>query len=293
MSRFSRNETFELARRFFADPNWRKAERPNVLTFSCESPPLDHDKHKRDWNNPFLSALNSDCVTGCNQSAYPEATVAERLRIWEDHKQYYLSLLHFYGTDPGVPAEVRKTVNRWGLCADEFTSSGDHWPPQLYVRETRRMVGDRVFTQGTPASESHAVGNSSIGCGDYTFDSHPAQRFACRSGADPRCAGAKPPWLKPGQVENKPFAWSEGNVQQVIGPYPIPFWVITPKRAELSNLLVTATPSGSHIGFSSLRMEPQFMVIGHSAGTAAAIFAGNRTRNKTVQVHKYQDIGKN
>ena len=58
--------------------------------------------------------------------------------------------------------------------------------------------------------------------------------------------------------------------------WPRRYWVVTPQRAELSNLLVTATPSGSHIGFSSLRMEPTFMVLGHSAGTAAAIFAANR-----------------
>ena len=214
--------------------------RPNVLTFTCESPPLDHHKHKRDWNNPFLSALNTDCVTGCNQSGYPEATVEERLQIWSDHKQYYLSLLHFYKSDPAVPADVRATVNKWGLCADEFGGSSDHWPPQLYVRETRRMVGDRVFTQNTPVTENHA-GIVSIGCGDYMFDSHPAQRFACRSGTDPRCIGAKPPWLEPGQVETRSFAWSEGNVQQASKPYPIPFWVITPRRDELSNLPVHHT----------------------------------------------------
>ena len=220
-SKFARNETWELARRYFADPNWRKAERGGDLTFSSESPPLDHKQFKRDWNNPFLSPLNSDCVQGCNQSGYPEATISGRLQIWEDHKQYYLSLLHFYKTDPAVPASVRKTLSEWGLCNDEFPSTGDHWPPQLYVRETRRMVGDRVFTQNSPVLESHTVGNTSIGCGDYTFDSHPAQRFACRNGTDPRCAGAKPPWLKQG--ETLPFAWSEGNVEQGIEkPYPIP-----------------------------------------------------------------------
>ena len=87
-SKFAQNNTWVLARRYFSDPEWRHAERQGVLTFSGESPPLDHRAHKRDWNNPFLSPLNSDCVVGCNQSGYPEATVAERLRIWDDHKQY-------------------------------------------------------------------------------------------------------------------------------------------------------------------------------------------------------------
>jgi hypothetical protein len=56
-----------------------------------------------------------------------------------------------------------------------------------------------------------------------------------------------------------------------------------PKRQELSNLLVAATPSGSHVGFSSLRMEPQFMIIGHAAGVAAALFVQNHTTEKAVQ----------
>ena len=181
-----------------------------------------------------------------------------------------------------MPADVRATLGNWGLCGDEFNGT-EHWPPQLYARETRRMVGDRVFTQNSPRESLGGVGNSSIGCGDYTFDSHPAQRFACRNGTDPRCEGARPPWLKPGEVETRPFAWSEGNVQQSTEPYPIPLWTITPKRDELSNLLVIATPSASHIGFSSLRLEPQFMIIGHSAGTAAAIFSVNGTEDKCMQ----------
>ena len=44
-----------------------------------------------------------------------------------------------------------------------------------------------------------------------------------------------------------------------------------PKAAELSNLLAVAAPSASHIGMSTLRMEPQFMMVGHAAGTVAGI----------------------
>ena len=46
-----------------------------------------------------------------------------------------------------------------------------------------------------------------------------------------------------------------------------------PKAAELSNLLVVAAPSASHIGMSTLRMEPQFMIIGHAAGVVASLAA--------------------
>eukprot|EP00038_Savillea_parva_P011236 m.196160 g.196160 ORF g.196160 m.196160 type:complete len:693 (-) comp19704_c0_seq1:6-2084(-) len=287
-STFSNPSTWTLARRVFADPTWRQGfSRPGCSgddfpCFDAESPPLNPvTGHKRDWNNPFLGPLNTDCVTGCNQSGYPTADYPGRLAIWEAHRQYYLSLLHFYQFDPAVPETVRNRVASWGLCADEFVDT-DHWPPQLYTRETRRMVGDRVFTQNDPVN-TPCWGHASIGVGDYTFDSHPAQRFACRGSDDERCRGAVLPWLKPGQKENRSFAWSEGNVQQTVKPYSIPYWVMTPKRSELSNLLVTATPSGSHIGFSSLRMEPQFMVIGHAAGTAAALYARNASSARAVQ----------
>ena len=212
-SRFARPDTWELGRRVFADPDWETrinrggCPGKSFPCFTNESPPLNQASgHKRDWNNPFLTPLDSDCVTGCNQSAYPEASVSERLVIWEAHRQYYLSLLNFYGHDPAVPERVRKTMSEWGLCADEFDET-NHWPPQMYVRETRRMVGDRVFTQNS-AAEPFTEWNTSIGCGDYTFDSHPAQRFACRNGSDPRCAGAHPPWLAKGEVETRSFAVS-------------------------------------------------------------------------------------
>ena len=62
--------------------------------------------------------------------------------------------------------------------------------------------------------------------------------------------GAQPGW-------DGPFAWDEGDVQIAPGVYQIPRWVMQPKREQVSNLLVVAAPSASHIGMSTLRMEPQ------------------------------------
>jgi hypothetical protein len=53
--------------------------------------------------------------------------------------------------------------------------------------------------------------------------------------------------------------------------YDIPRWVLLPQEEEAVNLLVVASPSASHIGMSTLRMEPQFMIMGQSAGTIAAL----------------------
>lgn len=53
-----------------------------------------------------------------------------------------------------------------GLCADEFNRT-DHFPPALYVRAARRLVGSKVFTQNTPKEQSltGGIGNLSIGVG--------------------------------------------------------------------------------------------------------------------------------
>ena len=73
------------------------------------------------------------------------------------------------------------------------------------------------------------------------------------------------------------------------GAYKISYRAITPKPEECSNLLVPVSLSASHIAFGSIRMEPVFMSLGQSAGTAAcvAIDAG-----KSVQGIEYSRLKK-
>jgi hypothetical protein len=98
--------------------------------------------HKTDINNngPF-----STDMIGMNY-AYPDGDYATRQKIVAAHKEYTIGLLYFIGHDPRMPASLRKEMLNWGYPKDEYKAS-DHWTPQFYIREARRMVGAYTMTQ--------------------------------------------------------------------------------------------------------------------------------------------------
>jgi FAD dependent oxidoreductase len=145
-----------------------------------------------------------------------------------------------------VPEALRAEMNRWGLAKDEFTDTAN-WPRQLYIREARRMVGEYVMVQKDLQTE--LAKPDPIGMGSYNSDSHNVERIVDESG----------------------FVRNEGDMQVAVKPYQIPYRVMLPKRAEAGNLLVTAAFSASHVAYSSIRMEPQYMIIGQAAGVAAGL----------------------
>ncbi|MEN6533860.1 MAG: FAD-dependent oxidoreductase, partial [Bryobacteraceae bacterium] len=194
---------------------------------------------------------------------YPDGTYAERERIWKDHEEYQKGFYYFLATDPRVPKPLQEEVLRYGLAKDEFVDTGN-WPNQLYIREARRMVGDFVATQKDLQTERTKP--DVIGMGSYNSDSHNLQRF----------------------VNDKGFVENEGDVQVPVRPYQIPYRVLLPKKSEAANLLVPVCFSASHIAYSSLRMEPQYMILGHAAGVAAALAVKNGSAVQDVDVPALQ-----
>ena len=65
-------------------------------------------------------------------------------------------------------------------------------------------------------------------------------------------------------------------------PYPIGYGAIVPKAAECENLFVTFALSASHTAFSSIRMEPVFMITSQSAATASAQAIDSHTAAQQV-----------
>ena len=195
---------------------------------------------KTDINNN--GAFSTDYIGGSWN--YPDATYAERERIWQAHKDYQAGFFYFLANDPQVPDSLRQEMNNWGLCRDEFTDA-DNWPPQLYIREARRMVGEYVMVQKDLQTDRDKP--DAIGMGSYNSDSHNVERIVDAEG----------------NVRN------EGDMQVGVQPYQIPYRVMLPKQSEAANLLVPVAFSASHVAYSSIRMEPQYMILGHAAGVAA------------------------
>lgn len=216
---------------------------------------------KTDINN--RNGFSTDMI-GANWE-YPEADFQKRQEIIKAHEDYTKGLLYFVGNDPSVPKHIRDEMKKWGYPKDEYVDN-NHWSPQLYIREARRMIGELVMTQHH--CQGREVVPDVVGYAAYTMDSHNCDRLVVN-----------------GMVKN------EGNVE--VGgfpPFPISYRAIIPKAGEVTNLLVPVAVSASHIAFGSIRMEPVFMVLAQSAAVAATIAIDEGIAVQKVPVERIQAI---
>lgn len=229
---------FELAARFLAEFVKVKGRAPRMNEILL--PAQIAGKQKWDFNNrgPF----STDYIG--KSWEYPNANYRRRAEIWRDHQRYTRELFYFLTNDPRVPKETQAEISRFGIARDEFVDN-NHWPYQLYIREARRMVGAFVMTQKDIQTE--LTKGDSVGMGSYNSDSHNVQRYVTPEGN----------------------AQNEGNMEVPVTPYQIPYRILLPKRAQATNLIVPVCFSASHVTYSTLRMEPQYMILGQATGIAA------------------------
>ena len=199
---------------------------------------------------------------------WPEADAATRQRIFDEHVYYHVGLLYFLQNDPEVPETIRAEAREWGWCKDEFVETGGI-PPQLYVREGRRMVGQKVFTGNdtvTAARDSRSkLHTDSIASADYIHNCHGTGRSG-------------------GRFDGK----HEGEFFDFIQPYQISYGVIVPVKTE--NLLVPVACSASHYGFGALRLEPVWTSLGQAAGWAAHLALKDKVAVQDVGVPALQAL---
>jgi hypothetical protein len=224
---------------------------------------------KLDGNNSIHGQLSLGLVGGCN--TWHSADEAGRRKIWEDHKQYTLELIHFLRTDPAVPQKVRDEYANLGLCRDEFVETG-HFPPALYVRESRRMKGMVVLSQNDIINSPEK--DDPIAISSFPIDSHDCQRVA----------------LKDGGVVNEGTIFPVRVPSSKVGyAYHVPYWSVLPKAEQCTNLLVPVALSCTHVAISSLRIEGAWMVIGQGAGIAAALAAKHSVDVQDVPYPQLQE----
>ena len=217
--------------------------------------------HKYDVNNK--GPLSTDMI-GMNYE-YPEGSYVTREKIWKDHVEYTKGLLYFMTHDERVPEQLRNKISEFGWAKDEFVDN-DNFPTQLYIRESRRLIGEYVMTQKN--CQGTVTVDDGVGFGAYGMDSHNCQRIVIN-----------------GMVKN------EGDVQVGgFSPYPISYRSIVPKQNECQNLIVPVCLSATHIAYGSIRMEPVFMVLGQSAAIASSLAIDDKKSVQNIDVHKLQTI---
>lgn len=213
---------------------------------------------KRSWNATNLTGAGKD---------YPEANPAVRRQIAARHLQHALGLMWFLQNDAAVPLDLRAKAGEWGLARDEFLDH-DNVPPQLYVREARRLVGRAIFSEHdaliAPGAKRAPIHGDAIAITEFSLDS-----LACTT-------------------ERLPGTLCDGQLFQmeVSRPGQVPFGVLLPR--ELDNLLVVTTVSATHVGWGTVRQTPTLMHLAESAAWALVLAAREQRAPADVDVDRLQ-----
>ncbi|MEM7371922.1 MAG: FAD-dependent oxidoreductase [Bacteroidota bacterium] len=246
--------------------------------FRLQKPPKDYDPAKYKWNQgqkPIIPNGKFDML-GINYGAdltghstdFVRADWKERAKIEEIFRNHSLGWLYYIQTEGGSP--------NVGLADDEFTDNGN-FPYRLYVRQGLRIEGLYTLTESDLHKDLRGNGirgpvhPTSIAIGMYPIDAHNVQGPTSRN-AGPYGAGA-----------------AEGDIhlEDVTGPYTIPYGVMVPKNRR--GVLFPVGISATHLAISSVRMEPVWSSLGQAAGVAAALSIDNKQGLKELNVEVIQD----
>lgn len=219
---------------------------------------------KTDANNQHAAFISTDLPE--ENWPWPTSSWEWRDKFAKRLKDYTLGLFWFAQNDEALPQSFRDEMKKWGLAKTEYEDN-EFFPRQVYVREGRRFEGMYFFTakDALPVAEGQRppLHKESITASHYALDSHAARK------------------REEGRVH------LDGFISYPTAVYTVPYGVIVPKNVD--NLLLPVPVSGSHIGFSTIRMEPCWMALGQAAGAAASLAIDNNVKVQDVNVPKLQD----
>ncbi len=219
---------------------------------------------KTDANNQHLALISTDLPE--ENWSWPTSGWEWRDRFAERLKSYTLGLLWFAQNDDALPAHFREACKQWGLAKDEYPDN-DGFPRQVYVREGRRLEGIHFFTanDALPSAKGGRppIHLSSITASHYALDSHAVRK------------------REPERIH------LDGFFSYPSAVYTVPYGVMVPQTID--NLLFPVAVSGSHVGFSTLRMEPCWMALGEAAGIAASIAIDNTENVRNISPFNLQE----
>lgn len=195
-----------------------------------------------------------------------------RMRIEARHRDLCLGLLWFLQNDEEVPEAHRLMAQAYQLPGDEFVDNGN-FPWQLYIREARRLDGLYTITQHDVSLEADGRArefhhDDVIAMGEFPMDSFPVRK------------------RQPG--DTVVLEGYLGMLGHLTRPYKIPYRAMLPKNVE--GLIVPGALSASHVAYSSVRMEPTWMALGHAAGIAAHLSISHDCPPRSVPVDELRDL---
>lgn len=276
-----RRERYELLRRYV-----NAAPSPEWWNLVYSRGPLKLNEGDCNAAGP----VSLDYVGG--STGWTEGSYEDRERIFQDHVVYQQGYLYCLANDPGIPAELRARVSQFGLPKNEFPETAG-WPHELYVREGRRLRGDYVLTEHDCLGKTTV--EDSVGLGSFIMDSHVVRRIIYKTDKDAHITHLRT--SKPEEITEAQRNWKgdmvgvEGQFDYAVPkPYRISYRALRPKRDDCTNLLVPTVISSTHPAFGSSRMEPVFMILGQSAGAAAALAVESSIPVQDVDYPRLREI---
>ena len=128
---------------------------------------------------------------------------------------------------------------------------------------------------------------------DYVITEHHTRRDNTERVEDPVAIAWWPPdthharrIVKDGYAYNEGFVFGGDDWR----PFGISWRALVPKSSECTNLISPTCPSSSYVAYGAIRILTTFMMLGQSAGTAAAMA---QEQNIAVQKLDYKEIKQN